>query len=118
MNTFSATMKRHRGDPAVFVLTAQGRLDVAGVSILEDALDDVHVNARARVVFDLAKVTFVGSAGIGLLLTFVEEIRDAGGDARFVNVPAPVHAVLSMLNVADFLTQAESEESAVVELRS
>jgi anti-anti-sigma factor len=118
MSTFSATIERRNGEPAVYVLTARGRLDVAGVSILEDALDQVHVDARARVVFDLAKITFVGSAGIGLLLTFVEEIRDAGGDARFVNVPTPVHAVLSMLNVADFLTQADSEESAVVELRS
>jgi anti-sigma B factor antagonist len=117
MNSFSATIERRNGEPAVHVLTARGRLDVSGVSILEDALDQVHVDARTRVVFDLAKVTFVGSAGIGLLLTFVEEIRGAGGDARFVNVPAPVHAVLSMLNVADFLTQAENEESAVVELR-
>jgi anti-sigma B factor antagonist len=117
MNTFRATIERRNGDPAVHVLTAQGRLDVSGVAILEDALDEVHVDARARVVFDLARVTFVGSAGIGLLLTFVEQIRGVGGDARFVNVPAPVLAVLSLLNVADFLTQAENEESALVELR-
>jgi anti-sigma B factor antagonist len=116
MAPFDAMLQKRNGTAPVYLIAASGRLDASGVAILSERLNTVRADPVARVIFDLEKLTFVGSAGIGLFLSFVEEIREAGGDARFVNVPASVHAVLALLNVTDFLTQAANEETAVTEL--
>jgi anti-sigma B factor antagonist len=116
MANFHATLERSRSNPALYVVSASGRLDASGIPVLSDRLAEVRGAPRPRVIFDLAKLAFVGSAGIGLFLSFVEELRDAGGDARFVNVPQSVSAVLALLNVTEFLTQASSADSAAAEL--
>lgn len=116
MASFDATVDKRDGSPPLYVVSASGRLDITGVQILEEKLKAIPPKAAPRVIFDLSRLGFLGSAGIGLFMSFVEEIRDAGGDARFVNVPAPVRAVLALLNITEFLTEAPNQESAAAEL--
>lgn len=117
MASFDATVEKREGTAPLYVVSVSGRLDIAGVQLLEARLKPISPKAAPRVIFDLSRLAFLGSAGIGLFLSFVGEIRDAGGDARFINVPAPVRAVLSLLNVTEFLPEASSHESAAAELR-
>ena len=117
MASFDAKLEKRDGASPLYVLSVSGRLDLTGVQVLEEQLKSIKPEPAPRVIFDLSRLGFIGSAGIGLFLSFVEQIRDAGGDARFINVPASVRAVLALLNVTEFLTEAGSQDSAVAELR-
>ena len=54
-----------------------GDLDMYSVSIFREALADVA--ARARIVIDLSKVTFLDSAGLGALIGGIRHIREGHG---------------------------------------
>lgn len=116
MASFESRVEKRDGATPLYVVSASGRLDLTGVTLLEPQLKTIQAAAAPRVIFDLARLAFIGSAGIGLFLSFVEEIREGGGDARFINVPASVRAVLALLNVTEFLTEAQNTESATAEL--
>jgi len=118
MSEFQAKVEKKGNGRPVHVITLSGRLDALGLPSFQDRLSSIPNGRGARVVFDLSGVSFVGSAGIGLFLSFVEEVRDAGGDVRFINIPESILSILSLLNVLEFLTQAESAEGAIAELSS
>lgn len=113
---FQARLEVRGGARPVYVATLEGRLDASGLPVLQELLAGIRPGAGLRVVFDLAGLTFVGSAGIGLFLSFVEELREAGGDARFVRIPEAILSILSLLNVLDFLEQSASADEAIAEL--
>lgn len=116
MSAFSVSIATKGDAPRVHVVTLAGRLDALGLPVFQERLGTIALRKGLRLVFDLGGVTFVGSAGIGLFLSFVEEARDAEGDVRFVNVPSGIVSILSLLNVLDFLKQSESEADAIEEL--
>jgi anti-sigma B factor antagonist len=116
MAIFETKLEKRGGTKPVWILTVSGRLDVQGVPVLKKDLDRVRSESRPLVVLDLGGLIFIGSAGIGLFLSFVEEIRGAGGDARFVEVPNTVRAVLGLLNVSEFIPQCSTREQAIAEL--
>ena len=116
MATFTAKMQMKRTSKPIRVVTLSGRLDAAGLPILQECLNSIRPEKDLRVLFDMRELGFVGSAGIGLFLSFVEEVREAGGDARFINIPESILSILSLLNVLEFLTQCESAEDAIEEL--
>ncbi len=116
MAPFEAKIERKGNGRAVHVITLAGRLDAIGLPAFQERLGAIRTGSNPRIVFDLAGLAFVGSAGIGLFLSFVEEVRDADGDVRFVNIPESILSILSLLNVLEFLTQAETAEGAIAEL--
>jgi anti-sigma B factor antagonist len=116
MSPFSVTIVTKGDTTRVHVVTLAGRLDAAGLPVFQQRLGSITTRRALRVVFDLGSVSFIGSAGIGLFLSFVEEVRDAEGDVRFVNVPSGIVSILSLLNVLDFLQQSDSEAEAIEEL--
>jgi anti-sigma B factor antagonist len=118
MATFEAKVERREGARPVHVVSLSGRLDAMGLPIFQERLGAIPSDIGLRVVFDLSRLTFVGSAGIGLFLSFVEEVREAQGDVRFVSIPSGILSILSLLNVVEFLTQADSAEEAIAELSS
>ncbi len=116
MSTFTTKMETRKTPRPIRVVTLSGRLDAAGLPILQECLNSIRPEKDLRLLFDLEGLGFVGSAGIGLFLSFVEEVRGAGGDARFINIPEQILSILSLLNVLEFLTRSESAQEAIEEL--
>jgi anti-anti-sigma factor len=72
----SAQVRSSR-EPGALVLHLEGVIDAANVSsartLIETSLSDVGAD---RVTFDLERLTFLDSAGIGLLLSVTRNISD------------------------------------------
>lgn len=96
-----------------YLIELEGDLDTKGALIMEDLLSQLLEQKMHNVALDFAKVPFVSSAGVGMLLGMVSTLRDAGGDATFVNVTPKVNSVLRLLNLDDYFTMKGSEESTV-----
>ena len=81
-----------------------GELDMGAAFKLESSFD-AHVTAEAArsVVFDLADVTFIDSAGIGSLLSMHERARQLGIEASVSRVSEPVQRVLDVAGLSDAL---------------
>jgi anti-sigma B factor antagonist len=77
--TVNATIEQV-GD--VIVLTPAGeRLDVSTAAEFKDYIAQA-VDPAARTVFDMSQLRFVDSAGLGAVVTFLKQSKNAGGNLK------------------------------------
>ncbi len=86
------------------LLTLGGDLDAKGALVMERMLAQLLEKKIFRVTLDFEKVSFISSAGVGILLGLVSSLRDAGGDAVFARIPPKVSSVFRLLNLEDYFT--------------
>jgi anti-sigma B factor antagonist len=89
-------------------LTLGGDLDAKGALVMERMIGTLLEKKILRVTLDFEKVSFISSAGVGILLGLVSSLRDGGGDAVFTRVPPKVSAVFHLLNLEDYFTIGDS----------
>jgi len=75
------------GDQAV--IRVVGELDAATGPRLHDELDALASGGMPRVTVDLAKLTFISSAGLSVLVTALGRVREMGGDLC-LQAPSPL----------------------------
>ena len=80
-------------DEHVWTLAPQGRLDLPAARALEDALNELCDEGRARLVVDMAGVAYVASAALNERVREVFEM--AGFDQIFAIHPTAAAAVAS-----------------------
>ena len=101
------------GDGVIDVVV-EGRLDGYWADHLEAALDDTVREGHHRIRLDCAGVSFLSSAGIGVLVKFHKELRRINGTFQLVNPSARVNAVLQMTRLAAILAEPGQPDAAVV----
>ncbi len=87
-----------------YMLTLSGDLDAKGALLVEQMLAQLIEKKMFRVTLDFQKVSFISSAGVGILIGLEASLRDAGGDAIFTKVPPKVSSVFRLLNLEDYFT--------------
>ncbi len=80
----------------VTVLAPSGRLDVAGAPALREALGEVVRDAPAKVVIDMAGVSFVDSTGLGSVIAALKQIRGTQGELRLAAPNQQIRVVLEL----------------------
>jgi anti-anti-sigma factor len=85
-----------------------GELDAKGALVLERAMSPLIGMKTVNVVLDFGSVTFVSSAGVGMLLGLVSSIRREGGEIVLREVSPEVRSVFSLLNLDDFFNLADA----------
>jgi anti-anti-sigma factor len=89
----------------VMNVAVSGRLDSYWADHLTETLTDVVRQGRHRIRLDCSKVTFLSSAGIGVLLRFHKELKGIGGLFRVVEPSPAVTAVLRLTKLSDLLVE-------------
>ena len=91
------------GDVTVLDLT--GRLVLHdGDAVFRTTVNDLIARDRLKLVVNLADVSYIDSAGIGVLVGRYLGVRRRGGDMKLVNLTARSHRVMTitqLLNVFD-----------------
>lgn len=83
---------------------------------LRQQMDVLKQAGKKNVVFDLSKLDFLDSSGLGALITSLTTMRNAGGDVRLAATEARVRNVFLVTRVLgtvfqDYPTVAEAEAS-------
>jgi anti-anti-sigma factor len=79
------------------VVSLTGRLDTATSPRAEQALAPILAAAPKHVVFDLAGLDFVSSAGLRVLLGARKALTDAGSECVLVNMKPQIERVLEVI---------------------
>lgn len=92
-------------------LALEGALDSSTVSSFEAELTPALAGKPAQLIFDLADLKFVASAGIRLFFMAVKQQEQHGGCASFVHLQPQIKEVFDIMNslpnVKIFRDQAE-----------
>ena len=89
-----------RQDDGGAVLRLDGRLDAAAAPEVRKRLEEAMTDGRTRLTVDLAKVPFIDSTGLGVLVSGLKAARRADGNLRLV-APGPQVRRLMRLTALD-----------------
>jgi anti-anti-sigma factor len=98
-------------------LTIEGRLDSYWAEHLDRGLAETVQDGHDRLRLDLSRVTFLSSAGIGVLMKYFKQLREIDGELVVCSPSLPVQAVLDMTRLAALLVEAPDRTAARVASR-
>jgi anti-anti-sigma factor len=82
-------------------LALEGRLDTDTAADFDEQLDKVLESPMKVLVFDLAKLEYISSAGLRSILRAQKSMKARGGKTLLVNVQPPVQKVLDIVKSVD-----------------
>ena len=98
---------------AVSILRVSGYVDTTTSPDLERRLQALLREKRFHIVVDLASVEYISSAGWGIFISEIREIRENGGDLKLAGMIADVREVFDLLEFENILKAYVDSEQAV-----
>lgn len=77
------------------------------------AVHDLIARGRVKILLDLAGVTHVDSAGVGMLVAKLKTVREQHGDIRLLNMTARSYRLLGMMKILTVFDAFDNEAAAV-----
>ena len=103
-------------DNGIRLIKLNGSLDMNGTYSIEVQFVRYCAGENIRVLVDLAKVNFISSIGIPLLVNTAKSIVSRGGKVTFLNPQDNVLKVLEMVGVPEMIPIHTDMRTAIAEL--
>jgi anti-anti-sigma factor len=100
------------GDVTVLTLTGQILLDDGDLAFRQRVHDLVD-RGRFKIVLELAGVTYIDSAGIGMIAGKLKTVREKGGDMKIANLSTRGQRVFGIAKLLLMFEVFETEAEAV-----
>ena len=104
--------KLQRGDVTLLKLSGKLRLGEA-TSLLRSSIHSCVAEGKSKLLVDLAKVSYVDSAGLGEFLASDRAAKKAGAEFVLVNVPPQIRGLMETTQLSTILTIFDDEEVAL-----
>jgi anti-sigma B factor antagonist len=103
-----------RNEEPVQVLELKGYLDAHTAPKLEETFQNLIDKGSHRIVVNCRDLSYISSAGLGVFMAFVEDLREQSGDIKFSNMSDKVYNVFDLLGFP-LLYEIFREEREAVE---
>ncbi len=110
MSSFSIRFHAVR---SVQVLDLKGELDAHTAPELEAAFQKCLDDGNYQIVANCARLQYIHSAGLGVFLGSIEEVRNNGGDIKIAALKPNVFNVFDLLGLSLLFNIVETEEEAI-----
>jgi anti-sigma B factor antagonist len=97
----------------VSVVSLDGFLDAHTAPQFEEAIQSEINAGRRQIVVSCEKLTYISSAGLGVFMSFIEELREAGGDIKICSVAPKVLQVFEILGFQSLFDIVENVPQAI-----
>ena len=115
MSNFSVGF-RNNGD--IQILDLKGELDAHTASELEAAIQKCQGGSYFRIIINGSSLAYISSAGLGVFMAYIEEVREHGGDIKIVALQSKVFNVFDLLGFPMLFDIMESEEEGLAKFQS
>ncbi|MFH1943447.1 MAG: STAS domain-containing protein [bacterium] len=102
----------------VSVIYLNGYLDAHTAPDFEKALQDLVDENRVRIVVNLSGLSYISSAGLGVFMGFIEDIRKKGGDIKLAEPTDKVFRVFDLLGFPVLYEIFQKEAEAIEKYRA
>jgi anti-sigma B factor antagonist len=109
-NSFTVECGR-QGD--VSVLSVNGFLDAHTAPKFEKSMQEEVDAGRFRMIVDCAGLTYISSAGLGVFMSFVEDVREKGGDIKICGLTDDVYQVFDILGFPALFDIVADRQAAI-----
>ena len=80
---------------------------------LHDQLRELTDEGKTNVVVDLSKVKFMNSSGLGMLISGMTTMRNAGGDLRLARVADRIQSLLVITKLVTVFKEFDTVDEAI-----
>ena len=98
---------------AVVILEPRGRIDARTAGLLEEKVLRLLDGGERRLVFDLAGLDYISSAGLRVFLVAAKRLRSTDGTLALAALQDRVHAVFEMAGMSSILRVCRTRAEAV-----
>lgn len=92
------------------IIRADGVVDTLTASELEVAIDTLLRQDKYKILIDLGGVDYISSAGWGIFVSKIQEIREKAGDIKLVNMIPNVYEIYELLEFEHIIQAFDSIE--------
>lgn len=94
-------------------LYLKGYLDAHTAPELEGEINNLVTKGQNKILINLKDLDYISSAGLGVFMAFIEEIRESGGDIKIAELKPKVFSVFDLLGFPMLFDIVTSEEEAI-----
>ncbi|MFQ5648431.1 MAG: STAS domain-containing protein [bacterium] len=104
---------RKNENGAITILSLKGYLDAHTAPTLESAFQELVDEKKYKIVVNFADLNYISSAGLGVFMGFIEDIRKNGGDIKLSSMKPKIFRVFDLLGFPTLYDILDEEEKAV-----
>lgn len=110
MADFSTSI-RENGD--VSIINLKGFLDAHTAPTLENNFTQLINDNKFKIVVNFEELAYISSAGLGVFMAFIENIRDNKGDIKLTNMSDKVFNIFDLLGFPLLYEIYKNEQEAI-----
>jgi anti-anti-sigma factor len=97
----------------VVIIYPKGHLDAHSVERVEKEILKHVGNEYIYFVINCHELKYISSAGMGIIIGYLDEIREKGGDIKLCSVNDQVYEIFSLVDFTTIYDFLESEKIAI-----
>ena len=94
-------------------LYLNGYLDAHTAPELETAISDLVDTGHNKILVNFSNLDYISSAGLGVFMAFIENVRETGGDIKLTEMKPKVFSVFDLLGFPLLFDIENSQETAI-----
>ena len=103
---------RSEGD--VSVVDLSGKITIGeGDVVLRETVETLLKEGRSKIVLNLARISYMDSAGIGELVACYKRSREKGGQLKLLNPSGKVYDLLQLTKLEEIFETFKDEGAAI-----
>jgi anti-sigma B factor antagonist len=99
-------------------LYLSGYLDAHTAPKLEDKISDIINTGNYDIIVNFSGLEYISSAGLGVFMAFIEEIRDKNGDIKLTEMNEKVFSVFDLLGFPMLFDIEKTDQEAADKFKS
>jgi anti-sigma B factor antagonist len=102
-----------REKDSINVLELKGYLDAHTAPKLEEAFQSLLKGQRFKIIVNCRDLSYISSAGLGVFMAYIEDVRKNNGDIKLTNMSPKVYNVFDLLGFPLLYEIFKDEHEAV-----
>ncbi len=107
------TTSTKAGETSIQKVRISGYLDSSTFPQLQEHLNNLMKQGNLHYLLDLENLDYISSAGLGVLMGILREVREQDGDLKIVNMSEKIERVFYLLGFSRLMKVYASEEEAL-----
>jgi len=96
----------------IHVLELKGYLDAHTTPVLEEAFQKMLNEKKFRLIVNCKEMSYISSAGLGVFMAFIEDVRAENGDIKLSDMSPKVFNIFDLLGFPMLYDIVKLEEEA------
>lgn len=108
----------HNEIDGINILGLSGFLDAHTAPILEEKISNIIKDGKNKILINFSDLDYISSAGLGVFMAFIEELRQSGGDIKMAAMKPKVFTIFDLLGFPLLFDIEKSEQEALSKFKS